>query len=975
MDFIKYNRPKLPRNKYGIQNGVFYSGGSVFNSLGSGSASGSSVSLANYYTKPETDEIAATKLDKSIWDGVFRIDENGNLRCSTNFIGEKEVSAYGEGDTASSTVVVVDNLTSNLTDAALSANQGRVLKELIDTKTVDVDLTGYAKQDWVSQNFISVIPSEYITETELNTVLNDYYTKAQIDGKGYLTAIPSEYVTETELSTSLNNYYTKTQIDNKGYLTSIPAEYVTETELGTELDSYYTKTEINNKGYLTSIPAEYVTETELNTELDSYYTKNETDTKLDAKLNKSVWDGVFRIDNDGNLRCTTNFIGEKEVSAYGAGDTASSTVVVVDNLTSNLTDAALSANQGRVLKELIDTKTVDVDLTDYAQKTWVSQNFISVIPSEYITETELNTTLNSYYTKTQIDNKGYLTAIPSEYITSTELETELGSYYTKAEINNKGYLTSIPAEYVTETELNTSLNSYYTKTQIDNKGYLTAVPSEYVTETELNTELGSYYTKNETDAKLDTKLNKSVWDGVFRIDENGDLRCTKNFIGEKEVSAYGAGDTASSTVVVVDNLNSSLTDAALSANQGRVLKELIDSKTVDVDLTGYAKQDWVSQNFISVIPSEYITETELNTALSSYYTKTQIDNKGYLTAIPAEYVTDTELNTSLNSYYTKTQIDNKGYLTVIPSEYVTDTELSTSLNSYYTKTQIDNKGYLTAIPSEYVTDTELSTSLNSYYTKTQIDNKGYLTAIPAEYVTDTELNTSLSSYYTKNETDTKFNLKVDKTTWDSLFLIDSNGDLHVKTNLIGEKEVTAYNIGTEDPGVIVEGGSEWYNIHTKRLTSKTTTATDMYVVIENLDVDIVNNPDNYRIVLLTWKRKKGEGNRWRVPMFSPRWHADTGAIVSIGTPCVIDWNNTWWPITGNETKWWNTTNAKYTDVFDTTVNTLYVTFKNHNKKMRFGCCIMKKMEGVGTHGWQRVSNISEIMLFAIKGGKHFCMVK
>ena len=879
MDFIKYNRPKLPRNKYGIQNGVFYSGGSVFNSLGSGSAPGSSVSLANYYTKPETDEIAATKLDKSIWDGVFRIDENGNLRCSTNFIGEKEVSAYGAGDTASSTVVVVDNLTSNLTDAALSANQGRVLKELIDSKTVDVDLTGYAKQEWVSQNFISVIPSEYITETELNTALNSYYTKTQIDNKGYLTAIPTEYVTETEL----------------------------------------------------------------NTELDSYYTKNETDTKLDAKLNKSVWDGVFRIDNDGNLRCTTNFIGEKEVSAYGTGDTTSSTVVVVDNLTSNLTDAALSANQGRVLKELIDTKTVDVDLTGYAKQDWVIQNFISVIPSEYVTDTELNTALSSYYTKTQIDNKGYLTAIPSEYITSTELETELGSYYTKTEINNKGYLTSIPAEYVTETELNTELDSYYTKTEINNKGYLTAVPSEYVTESELSTELGSYYTKNETDTKLDTKLNKSVWDGVFRIDENGDLRCTKNFIGEKEVSAYGAGDIASSTVVVVDNLTSNLTDAALSANQGRVLKELIDTKTVDVDLTDYAQKTWVSQNFISVIPSEYITETELNTALNSYYTKTQIDNKGYLTAIPAEYVTDTELNTSLSSYYTKTQVDNKGYLT--------------------------------AIPTEYVTDTELSTSLNSYYTKTEVDNKGYLTSIPAEYVTDTELNTELGNYYTKSVTDTKFNMTVDKATWNSLFLIDSNGDLHVKTNLIGEKEVTAYNIGTEDPGVIVEGGSEWYNIHTKRLTSKTTTATDMYVVIENLDANIVNNPDNYRIVLLTWKRKKGEGNRWRVPMFSPRWHADTGQIIRSGTPCSIAWNNTWWPITGNKTKWWNTTNAKYTDVFDTTVHATYLTFKNHNKKMRFGCCIMKKMEGVGTHGWQRVSNISEIMLFAIRGARHFCMVK
>ena len=72
---------------------------------------------------------------------------------------------------------------------------------------------------------------------------------------------------------------------------------------------------------------------------------------------------------------------------------------------------------------------------------------LQVIPSEYITETELQ-------------NKGYLTSIPSEYITATQLQ-------------NKGYLTSIPDEYVTETEL-------------QNKGYLTGVPSEYITESELN---------------------------------------------------------------------------------------------------------------------------------------------------------------------------------------------------------------------------------------------------------------------------------------------------------------------------------------------------------------------------------------------------------------------------------------------------------------------------------------------------------
>ena len=39
----------------------------------------------------------------------------------------------------------------------------------------------------------------------------------------FLTSIPSEYVTETELT-------------EKGYLTSIPAEYITETELEAALE-------------------------------------------------------------------------------------------------------------------------------------------------------------------------------------------------------------------------------------------------------------------------------------------------------------------------------------------------------------------------------------------------------------------------------------------------------------------------------------------------------------------------------------------------------------------------------------------------------------------------------------------------------------------------------------------------------------------------------------------------------------------
>ena len=40
------------------------------------------------------------------------------------------------------------------------------------------------------------------------------YTKTQIDNKGYLTSIPAEYITESELAT---NNYTKTYIDTNIY--------------------------------------------------------------------------------------------------------------------------------------------------------------------------------------------------------------------------------------------------------------------------------------------------------------------------------------------------------------------------------------------------------------------------------------------------------------------------------------------------------------------------------------------------------------------------------------------------------------------------------------------------------------------------------------------------------------------------------------------------------------------------------------
>lgn len=72
---------------------------------------------------------------------------------------------------------------------------------------------------------------------------------------------------------------------------------------------------------------------------------------------------------------------------------------------------------------------------------------------------------------------------------------DMSNYYTKAQVDAKGYLTSVPSEYVTEAEMN-------------NKGYLTSVPSEYITESELNTVLGNLKFTTITQTAYDNLTTK-----------------------------------------------------------------------------------------------------------------------------------------------------------------------------------------------------------------------------------------------------------------------------------------------------------------------------------------------------------------------------------------------------------------------------------------------------------------------------------
>lgn len=283
-------------------------------------------------------------------------------------------------------------------------------------------------------------------------------------------------------------------------------------------------------------------------------------------------DGSYTVDLSKVL-FTGSVISEGEVTAYGSSDGSGSTttggVTIIDGLDSVATDCALSANQGRILKELIDNTAGGV--TALAKLTDVSLSSLTngqILKYDAVLKKWVNDTLdNTKVTWTNIEGK------PAD-LTDTNI-----AKWNELAKNNHIHTNKSALDKITEANITNWNDANNKKHTHSNKSVLDGITSAKVTN----------------------------WDGVatnwnkaFYFDSNGDLKVKVNVIGEKEISAYGAGASGGSgSITIVDALTSTATDAALSANQGRILRELIDSKgeggvTNWADLEG--KPSWIGAN-------------------------------------------------------------------------------------------------------------------------------------------------------------------------------------------------------------------------------------------------------------------------------------------------------------------------------------------------------------------------------------------
>lgn len=457
-------------------------------------------------------------------DGSYTVDLS-KVVFTGNLIGEGEITAYGQGSTgggstSTGSVTIYDGLDSVAVDAALSANQGRILREMI----LEAGTGG--------STLLSKLEDVTLTNLADGQILKyDATSKKWVNGDG--------------------TKVTWTNIEGK------PAALT---------DANIAKWNENSHTHTNKTTLDKITEANL--------------TSWNNKLDKAIWDKAFYFDSAGDLRAKVNVIGEKEISAYGAGTTSGAgTVTIVDALTSTATDCALSANMGRILKDMIDSKGSVSSWEDITDK-----------PS-WITSTKPSYSWNEITSKPS-------TFTPSEHTHNYASSVKVGNTAYNAASN----VISLPA-YPTLSSLgavsSTDFNAHIGNTTL----HITS--TERTNWNDANNKKHTHSNKSILDGITSAKITN--WDGVvtnwnkaFYFDSNGDLKVKVNVIGEKEVSAYGAGTSGGSgSITIVDALTSTATDAALSANQGRILRELIDSKgeggvTNWADLEG--KPSWIGAN-------------------------------------------------------------------------------------------------------------------------------------------------------------------------------------------------------------------------------------------------------------------------------------------------------------------------------------------------------------------------------------------
>lgn len=240
----------------------------------------------------------------------------------------------------------------------------------------------------------------------------------------------------------LTNYYTKSEVDG---LIPDTSGFALKTEIPsvpTNVSSFTNDAEYTNKTYVDNAIAQAVTGGQV--DLSNYYTKSETDAAIEAAAPdlsgyalKSEIPDTTGLASEQYVQNQIAAIPETDLSDYAtisyvnteiAKVVTSSEVDLSNYYTKNETNAAIQAAKP--------------DLSGYALKSEIPDT-TGLATEQYVNDAVANidipeVDLTNYYTKSEVDAKipntsGFLTEVPAEYITETELTAK--GYQTEEQVN------------------------------------------------------------------------------------------------------------------------------------------------------------------------------------------------------------------------------------------------------------------------------------------------------------------------------------------------------------------------------------------------------------------------------------------------------------------------------------------------------------------------------------------------------------
>lgn len=393
----------------------------------------------------------------------------------------------------------------------------------------------------------------------------------------------------------------------------------------------------------------------------------------------------------------------------------------------------------------------DIDLSNYATTSDLAlkldKSVYEADKPTFATKTELNSKQDTLVSGTNIKTINGQSLLGNGNIEIESEEVDLSNYYTKTEVDGK--IPTVPtnvsaftndAGYIT----NAALSDYAHTSDLDDYLTKSEASSTYATESSVNSLETSVTAINQNI----TNLQESV------TNIEGSVADLDNYVTDEELTQGLAGKQ--NTLVSGTSIKTINGQSLLGS--GNITIETPESGITDApsDGTLYGRQDGAWTKVTMPDTSDFITETDAD---SKYQPK-----GSYLTSVPSEYITESELNAKnyattsqipdVSDFVTEAQVDQKVANLVNSAPETLDTldELAAALGddpnfATTVANQIGNKLDISTYTSDkanFALKTEIPDTSN-FITKTTADStyqpKGdYLTSIPSEYVTEDELS-------------------------------------------------------------------------------------------------------------------------------------------------------------------------------------------------------------------------------------------